>query len=41
MLSNDERINPNIVPLEKLRAMDEDTYEDVVAAEIESGIYHR
>ena len=32
MLSNDERINPNIVPLEKLRAMDEDTYEDVVAA---------
>lgn len=31
MLSNDERINPNIVPLEKLRAMDEDTYEDVVA----------
>ena len=32
MLPNDERINPNIVPLEKLRAMDEDTYEDVVAA---------
>lgn len=32
MLPNDERINPNIVPLERLRAMDEDTYEDVVAA---------
>lgn len=32
MLSNEDRINPNIVPLERLRAMDEDTYEDVVAA---------
>lgn len=32
MLSNDECINSNIVPLERLRAMDEDTYEDVVAA---------
>ncbi len=31
MLPNDERINPNIVPLERLRAMDEDTYEEVVA----------
>lgn len=32
MLSNDERINPNVSPIERLREMDEDTYEDVVAA---------
>lgn len=31
MLSNDERINPNVSPIERLRAMDEDTYEEVVA----------
>ena len=31
MLPNDERINPNVSPIERLRAMDEDTYEEVVA----------
>lgn len=31
MLSNEDRINPNVSPIERLRAMDKDTYEEVVA----------